>query len=49
MSDITCVGAVVSDEASHVSGLAVDGEVPHAAHKVSVQDREVFRKVWDSA
>lgn len=40
---LTCCGAVVSDVAGHVDGFAVDGEVSHAAHKVSVPDREVLR------
>lgn len=39
----TFCGAVVGDEAGHVDGLAVDPEVSHAAHEVSVSDREVLR------
>lgn len=42
-------GAVVSDEASHVDGFAVDGEVPHAAHKVTIPDREILRQVGNTA
>lgn len=40
---LTFRGAVVGDEAGHVNGLAVDPEVSHAAHEVSVSDREVLR------
>lgn len=40
---LTFRGAVVGDEAGHVDGLAVDPEVSHAAHEVSVSDREVLR------
>lgn len=43
----TCCGAVIGDEVGHVHGLAVDGKVPHAAHKVSVSHREILRQVGD--
>ncbi len=39
---LTCCGAIVSDIARHVDGFAVDAEVSHAAHEVSVPDREVL-------
>lgn len=44
----TCGGAIVGDEAGHVHGLAVDGQVPHAAHKVAATHREVLRKVGNA-
>lgn len=39
---LTCCGAVVCDVAGHVDGFAVDAEVSHAAHEVSVPDWEVL-------
>lgn len=45
----TWSGAVVSDEAGHVDGFAVDGQVSHAAHEVPVPDREVLGEVGNSA
>lgn len=44
----TFCGAVVSDVAGHVDGFAVDSEVSHAAHEVSVPDREGLRQVGDA-
>lgn len=45
---LTFCGAVVSDVTGHVDGFAVDAEVPHAANKVSVSDREVLRQVGNA-
>lgn len=45
---VTCSGSVVSDEAGHVGGFAVDAQVPHAAHKVSVPHREVLGQVGNT-
>lgn len=45
---LTFCGAVVSDVAGHVNGFAVDAEVSHAAHKVSVPDWEVLRQVGNA-
>ena len=39
---LTCGGAVVGDEAGHVDRFVVDAQVSHAAHEVSVPDREVL-------
>lgn len=44
----TWQSAVIGDETSHVDGLAVDGEVPHAANELPVVHREVLRQVWDT-
>lgn len=41
----TCSGPIVGDEAGHVRGLAVNRQVPHTAHKVSVLHREIIREV----
>lgn len=41
-------GAIVGNETSHVDGLAVDGEVPHAADELPVVHREILRQVWDT-
>lgn len=41
-------GAIVGDEAGHVHVPAVDGQVPHAAHKLPVLHREVFGQVGDA-
>lgn len=40
---LTWCGAIISDVAVHVDGLAVDAELSHAAHKVSVLDWKVLR------
>ena len=45
----TWQSAVVGDETRHVDRLAVDREVPHAADKLPVVHREIFRQVWDTA
>lgn len=45
---LTCNGAVVSNKAGHVSGLAVNREVPYAAHKISVSHWEIIREVGNS-
>lgn len=45
----TWQGAVIGNETRHVDGLAVNREVPHAADKLSVVHREIFRQVWDTA
>lgn len=45
---LTCWGAIVGDEAGHVYGLAVDSQVPNAAHKVSVLYGEILREVWNA-
>ena len=44
----TCPSAIVGDEAGHVHVPAVDGQVPHAAHKLPVLHREVFGQVGDA-
>lgn len=45
----TCGGSVVGNEAGHVHGLAVDGQVPHAAHKIPAAHGKVLREVWDAS
>lgn len=45
----TWQGAIIGYETSHVDWLAVNREVPHAADKLSVVHREIFRQVWDTA
>lgn len=42
----TWQSAIVGNETSHVNGLAVDGEVPHAADELPVVHREILRQVW---
>lgn len=49
LSRLTCGGAVVSNVAVHVDGSAVDSEVPHATHKVSVLHRKVFGEIGNPA
>lgn len=44
----TWQSAIVGNETSHVDGLAVDGEVPHAANELPVVHREILRQVWDT-
>lgn len=39
--------AVVSDEAGHVYVLVVNAQVLHAAHELTVADREVLREFGD--
>lgn len=46
---LTWCGSIVSDVAVHVDGLAVDAELSHAAHKVSVSDWKVLREVGNPA
>lgn len=41
--------AIIGNETSHVNWLAVNGEVPHAAHKLPVVHWEIFWQVWDAA
>lgn len=45
----TCPGAIVGNEARHVHVPAVNGQVPHTAHELSVVHREVLRQVGDPA
>lgn len=45
---LTCSSAVVSSEAGHVYGFAVNREVPYTAHKISVSYWEIFREVRNS-
>lgn len=47
-SELTRRGAVVCNEAGHVHGPAVDLQVSHASHKVSVPHREVLWQVGNS-
>lgn len=49
MCCLTCCSAVVGDVAIHVDGSTVDAQVPHAADKVAVPHREVFRQVGNPA
>lgn len=44
----TCNSSVVSNEAGHVNGFAVDHKVPYAAHKISVSYWEILREVRNS-
>lgn len=44
----TWQSAIIGNETSHVDGLAVDGEVPHAADELPVVHREILRQVWDT-
>lgn len=46
---LTCCGAVVRDVAGHVYGSAVDAQVSHAAHKVSVPHGEILGQVGNTA
>lgn len=45
----TWQSAIIGDETSHVNRFVVDRKVPHAADKLSVVHREIFRQVWDTA
>lgn len=44
----TWQSAIIGNEASHVNGLAVDGEIPHAANELPVVHREILRQVRDT-